>query len=193
MTQSNRAARAFAIVLTAFVAGCASLPASSPAPPIADTADAPFSIGGRISARRGDAGVAGGFTWVHDGPRDTIDLATPLGQTLARLEGDVDGVTVHLQDGRVESARSWRELTERAFGVTIPVDGLAAWVRARPRAGAPYTIERDSRARVSLLRQDGWEIVYAYAGDADPRPFRVALTMPGGEPVDVRVVVDRWQ
>ena len=122
-----------------------------------------------------------------------IDLATPLGQTLARLEGDVDGVTVHLQDGRVESARSWRELTERAFGVTIPVDGLAAWVRARPRAGSPYAIERDARARVSLLRQDGWEIVYAYADDAVTRPFRVALTMQSGEPVDVRVVVDRWQ
>ena len=193
MTGSNAAARAFAIVLTAFVAACASLPASSPSPANVDTADAPFSIGGRISARRGDAGVAGGFTWVHDGPRDTIDLATPLGQTLAKLEGDADGVTVHLQDGRVETARSWRELTERAFGVTIPVAGLAAWVRAMPRVGSAYAIERDPRARVSLLRQDGWEIVYAYADDADRRPFRVALTMQGGEPVDVRVVVDRWQ
>jgi outer membrane lipoprotein LolB len=189
----HAATRALAILLAAFVAACASLPVSSPPSATVDTADTPFSIAGRISARHGDAGLAGGFTWVHAGPRDTIDLATPLGQTLARLQGDADGVTVHLQDGRVETARSWRELTERAFGVTIPVDGMSAWVRAMPRADSPYAIERDSQARVSLLRQDGWEIAYAYADDANRRPFRVVLTMPGGEPVDVRVVVDRWQ
>ena len=40
----------------------------------ADAADAPFSIGGRISARRGDAGVAGAFTWTHDATHDAIDL-----------------------------------------------------------------------------------------------------------------------
>ena len=45
------------------LAGCATLP-----PPIAPTAtlalaDTPFSIGGRISARRGTDGVAGSFAW----------------------------------------------------------------------------------------------------------------------------------
>ena len=124
---------------------------------------------------------------------DAIDLASPLGQTLARLEGDSSGVRVMLQDGRTEQAASWRELTERAFGVTIPVDGLASWVRAVPHSGAPYTVERDAQARVSLLRQDGWEIVYAYADDAARRPARVVLSLPGAEAVDVRVVVDRWE
>ena len=76
-----------------------------------------------MSARRGDAGVAGAFTWTHDARRDAIDLATPLGQTIAQLDGGARGVTVRLQDGRTETAATWRELTERAFGVTIPVDG----------------------------------------------------------------------
>ena len=157
------------------------------------TNDSAFSIGGRISARRGEAGVAGTFTWVHDERRDSIDLATPLGQTLAKLTGDDRGVTVQLQDGRIESARSWQELTERAFGVTIPVEGLAWWVRARPREGSPSNVERDNLGRVSTLRQDGWDVVYAYADEAARRPSRVTLALPGAEPVDVRVVVDRWQ
>jgi outer membrane lipoprotein LolB len=74
-------------------------------------ADAPFTLEGRISARRGDAGVAGGFTWIHDARHDAIDLASPLCQTIARLEGDGRSVTVHLQDGRVESATTWGTLT----------------------------------------------------------------------------------
>ena len=156
------------------------------------TADAPFSIGGRISARRGAAGVAGAFTWSHDVEHDEIDLASPLGQTLAHLVGDPRGVTVRLPEGRVETARTWRELTERAFDVVIPVEGLAAWVRGRPRADARFSVERDASARVALLRQDGWEVVYAYADGTAQLPFRVDLTYPGAERIEVRVVVDRW-
>jgi outer membrane lipoprotein LolB len=155
-------------------------------------ADAPFTLEGRISARRGDAGVAGGFTWIHDARHDAIDLATPLGQTLARLEGDGRSVTVHLQDGRVESATTWGALTERAFGVTIPVDGLSSWVRGVPRANARFAVERDAVGRVTVLRQDGWEVVYAYADDAATRPMRLTLRYPDAAPVEVRVVVDRW-
>ena len=101
-------------------------------------------------------------------------------------------MTVHLQDGRVESATTWGTLTERAFGVTIPVDGLSSWVRGVPRANARFAVERDAVGRVTVLRQDGWEVVYAYADDAATRPMRLTLRYPDAAPVEVRVVVDRW-
>ena len=177
---------------TVLLAACASAPPPSMRT-TADAADTPFSIAGRISARRGDAGVAGAFTWTHDAAHDAIDLSTPLGQTLAKLEGGANGVEVRLPDGRTQTAATWRELTERAFGVTIPVDGLSAWVRGVPRAVEPFTIERDARGRTALLRQQGWEVVYAYADDAAERPLRASLSYPGPDTIEVRVVVDRWQ
>jgi len=182
--------RAFVVaVLT--LAACATAPRSPvPQAPLT-TADSPFVLGGRISARRGDAGVAGNFSWRHDPSHDVIELSTPLGQTLAKLEGNASGATVQLQDGRTESAPTWRALTERAFGVTIPVDGLASWIRARPRPDARFGVERDAAGRVSELRQDGWDIVYAYADDGAQAPYRVTLQYPGADPVDVRIVVDR--
>jgi outer membrane lipoprotein LolB len=182
-----------AAAVSVFVAACASLPPATPPSGTVDAGDAPFSIGGRISARRGDAGIAGSFTWIHDAAHDAIDLSSPLGQMLAKLEGGPDGVLVHLPDGRTRRGSSWQALTEDAFGVTIPVDGLAAWVRGVPRSAAPFTVERDSRGRVTLLRQQGWDVVYAYADDAALRPFRASLSYPGAEPVEVRVVVDHWQ
>lgn len=178
--------------MTILVAACASLPPAAP-PANIDAGDAPFSISGRISARRGDAGIAGSFTWIHDAAHDAIDLSSPLGQVIAKLEGGADGVQVRLPDGSTQSAATWQALTDRAFGVTIPVDGLAAWVRAVPRRAAPFTVERDSRGRVALLRQQGWDVVYAYADDAADRPFRASLSYPGAEKVEVRIVVDRWQ
>lgn len=177
--------------LVACLAACATLPPpAKPETPLIAT-DASFVVGGRMSARRGDAGVAGAFSWTHERGRDAIDLATPLGQTLARLEGSADNATVHLADGRVETAPTWAALTEKAFGVTIPVDGLAFWIRALPRPDARYGAERDALGRVALLRQDGWQVVYAYAGDASRAPSRVTLSYPGAEPIEVRIVVDR--
>ena len=181
-----------AVAAVAFsLAACASLQAPESVPATAAATDEPFVISGRMSARRGDSGVAGAFTWTHDARRDAIALSTPLGQTIAQLEGGARGVSVRLQDGRTETAATWRELTERAFGVVIPVDGLSAWVRGAPRPGAEATIERDAAARVSLLRQDGWEVSFAYPDDASRRPSRVNLSYPGAPPVEVRVIVDR--
>jgi outer membrane lipoprotein LolB len=184
----RRAIAAVAIVLAA----CATAPSAPVSQAPLSSADSPFELGGRISARRGDAGVAGSFAWRHEPAHDAIELSSPLGQMIAKLEGDASMATVQLSDGRTETAPTWRALTERAFGVTIPVDGLAAWIRAEPRQGAPYQVDRDGAGRVSELRQDGWDIVYAYEGDS-PAPFRVTASYPGADPVEVRVVIDRRQ
>ena len=63
-----------AAAFVVFVAACATAPPSTSERATIDAADAPFSITGRISARRGDAGVAGSFNWIHDATHDAIDL-----------------------------------------------------------------------------------------------------------------------
>jgi outer membrane lipoprotein LolB len=177
----------------ALLAACAALPPpTAPEAPIV-AADSPFDIGGRLSARRGDDGVAGNFSWTHDPPHDAIALATPLGQTLARLEGNGRDVSVELSDGRIEHAPDFAALTEKAFGVTIPVAGLAFWIRALPQPRVRYDVERDDAGRIGVLRQDGWETVYTYADAAAREPSRVTLRYPGADPIEVRVVVDRRQ
>ena len=53
-------------------------------------------------------------------------------------------------------------------------------------------MERDPRDRPALLRQDGWEVTYAYADDATMKASRLVLRYPGAEAIEVRIVVDRW-
>ncbi|HMA30825.1 MAG TPA: outer membrane lipoprotein LolB, partial [Casimicrobiaceae bacterium] len=124
---------ALAALAACILAACAALPPAPVAPAVAP--DVAFTLDGRISARHGDQGVAGAFTWIHRPGRDAIDLSDPLGQTLAKIDGDAAGVRLRLPDGRTESAPDWGTLTGRAFGVTIPVEGLAFWIRGEPRAG----------------------------------------------------------
>lgn len=176
------------------VAACAAVPTQvSPAADTPLVAADHFDIAGRLSARRGSEGVAAHFTWRHRPDGDRIDVATPMGQTLARLSGDAAGVRVERPGQAPLASASWDALTREVFGVPIPVEGLAAWVVGAPRANVPFGNERDAAGRLSVLRQSGWEIVYAYADGAPPaQPTRLVMRYPDTEIVEVRLVVDRW-
>ena len=161
-----------------------------PSPPIAG--DAPFAIDGRLSARHGRDAIAIAFSWTHAPPRDELVVSTPLGQSVAELSGDASVKRVELRtaDGRTEVASDWGALTERAVGVALPVEGLAFWAQAAPRANAPHSVEADAAGRAGVLRQDGCEIVYAYPDDSTRRPSGIRI---GCHELEMRIAIDRWR
>ncbi|HQR10356.1 MAG TPA: lipoprotein insertase outer membrane protein LolB [Casimicrobiaceae bacterium] len=182
---------ALACALGIMLAACTSTPVVRGEAPVA--ADQSFNVGGRLSAKRGTSGAAAVFDWDHAPSRDRIDLSSPFGQVYARIDGASDRVIVERADGTKEAFRDWRAMTDALLGAPVPMDDLAYWIRGVARAGAQSSAERDSSGRVVVLRQQAWEIVYAYPDDApSARPSRLVLKYPDVEPVEVRVVVDRW-
>ena len=182
--------RAPAALLALLVAGCASVgPVQQQVAPIADAA---FSADGRLSARHANDGVTGNYHWQHVPPRDEVELASPLGQVVAELTGDMSAgyARVRLADGRTAEAADWTTLTRNALGVPLPIAGLGAWMRGGPHGASAHQAEVDSAGRVQVLRQDGWEIVYSYADAAARRPSTLRLHYPD---VEVRVAVDRFE
>jgi outer membrane lipoprotein LolB len=169
------------------LAACAAAP-MRPFSPASNFVDAPFAIEGRLSVRRGSEGLTANFSWQHAPPRDEFAVSTPLGQTLAEISGDASIPRYELRgsDGRREEAGDWSALTERALGAPLPVAGLAAWIMGAPRAESAYSIEPDASGRTRVLRQDGWEIVYAYADDDARLPARLQLSQAD---LDVRIAV----
>ena len=137
--------------------------------------------------RRGSEGLTANFSWQHAPPRDDFAVSTPLGQTLAEISGDASIPRYELRgsDGRREAAGDWSALTERALGVPLPA-GLVAWIAGVPRADSVYSIEPDASGRTQVLRQDGWEIVYAYADNDARLPARLQLSRVD---IEVRIAV----
>ena len=174
------------LALAASLAACATPPRVDVAAAAVAPADAPFELSGRLSARHGETGVAASFRWVHAPETDELLLATPFGQALARLSGGANGVVLELQDGGVARSGDWESLTREALGVPVPVRGLAWWVRGAPHPASAHAVERDTAGRPSVLRQDGWEIVYGYR-DEGTQPSRLVLAYPG---IEVRLAVD---
>lgn len=178
---------ACAAICAVALAGCATAPPTTQAT-LDAAASSGFELAGRLSARSGDAAATASFRWTHRDDRDELMLSTPFGAALARLDGNPSRVRLELADGRVAQAADWEALTAEALGAPIPVRGLAWWVRGLPRPGADHSIERDGAARITLLRQDGWEIAYSYA-TAGVLPSRLRLAL--GE-VEIRMVLDSF-
>lgn len=154
---------------------------------------AAFDVAGRLSARHGGDALAANFRWRHADGHDEVELASPLGQTIARLTGDDSQVRLETADGQRSTASDWSALTARGLGWPLPVEGLTYWIQGAARGGSPATTELGDDGRVSVLRQDGWTVVYAaYAqsGAGAWRPARVVLTYPD---VELRIAVDTWR
>ena len=180
-------------MLLAIAGGCATV-APVPASPALE-ADPAFDVAGRISARRGSEAVTANFAWSHTPGDDRFDVSTPLGQVVARMSGDASGVRVERPGEAAVAYPDWGALTQAVFGVAIPVQGLSSWIQGAPSSGAASAVEPDASGRPLVLREQGWEIVYAYAeasAGARMRPFRLVMRYPDSEPIEVRIVVDRW-
>jgi outer membrane lipoprotein LolB len=182
---------AAAALAAALVAGCATAPRTTPAPsPV--HAEPSFDAAGRMSARHGNDAVAVHFTWRRRESSDDFDVATPLGQTVARMRRDARGVRVERPNEPPVDYPDWGALTTSVLGVAIPVEGLASWIQAAPET-ARADIERDGAGRPLVLREQGWEIVYSYTGDdASARPSRLVMRYPVSEPIEVRLAIDRF-
>jgi outer membrane lipoprotein LolB len=190
----GHALRAAGVASLLLLSACAGLgPEREVSPAVMARAQPAFEAAGRLSVRHGTDALTASFRWRHDGSQDEIDLASPLGQTIARLSGNPGSVELRTADGHVTTDSDWAALTARSLAWPLPVDGLAYWIQGTPRAGTPFVVEPAADGMPRQLRQDGWSIVYqSFVADASgaSRPTRMTLTYPD---VELRLVVDTWQ
>lgn len=151
---------------------------------------APFAMNGRISVKHNGSRESAGLRWIHQFKSDEILLLNPLGQTAARIYRDESLATLdngdrHYQDKDVES------LMMQVLGWRLQLDGLHHWVLGMASDGAAL-VERDGLGRLTVLRQEGWEVRYlAYASDkVDSLPTRMQLSR---ENLQLTLLIDEWE
>jgi len=184
---AQRATGRWLVVLSVIlVAGCATAPET--------TSDRLYT--GRFSAVAvlGDKreSVSGRFSVEVRGDRQRVDLATPLGTTVARIEVGPEGASASgpgMQEARGPDADA---LAEQLLGWRLPVSGLPDWIEGRPVPSRPARVERDGSRQV-LIEQDGWTVRIAETFAASGRPRLIVLeraASPLAPGVILRLVVD---
>lgn len=181
-----------ALLALAFAGGCASTAPSEPTPQV---------YTGRFSAAisRGEQreAVSGRFTLATSPGRTTLDLASPLGNTLARVDAVVNRATLTATqaDGTLATWQgdSADALAESVLGYRLPVAGLADWIAGRAVPGRPARVSPPT-GPAQRIEQDGWVIGIDERFEQDRSPRRLSLDRDAGGPdgasVRLRLVLD---
>jgi len=152
-----------------------------------------FRLEGRVSVKANEESFSGGMTWRHAAEQQELLLRTPLGQGVAELRGDGQGVELRDSEGRLHRAVDAESLVHQALGVTLPLNGLAWWVVGNARPDAPYQAEPDDEGRLAVLRQDGWRIEFSRYAQVGGRFFPGKLVARRADDLEIRLVVDKWE
>lgn len=176
--------RAFAvIVLLSLMTACASVaPGGAPA--------ADFDVVGRVLISGEGRAFSSNLRWRHDEAGDELWLMSPVGQTLAHMVADASGAVLTTPDLQEYRDRSVENLTRRALGWSLPLNGLRHWIQAAPMPGGNPVSSRDDAGRLLLLEQEGWRIQYDYPDATAVLPRRVDLSSNGQR---IRLVMDAWR
>jgi len=179
------------LLLLGVLSGCSLLPSApiSVARP-AQVETVPFVVNGRIAINYQGKRHSAGLRWAHEAESDEILLLAPLGKVVARAYRDAQQATLdegekHYQAAEVET------LMQQILGWHLPLDGLHHWLLGLAARGSEAQIERDARGRLSVLRQNDWEVRYlAYADDTpESLPKRVSLRH---DSLEVQLLIDEW-
>lgn len=183
--------RLFSLVFLLSLGACATTPGTTVSLRPAQPELAAYAFNGRVAIRHNGERSSAGVRWTHRGAEDEIILLAPLGQTVARIFSDTQGVLLETS-GKKYFEQDAETLTERVLGWHLPLSGLRYWVLALPAAGNNAVVERAENGQLKVLRQDGWEINYTrYAAEApDSLPLRMNLSRDG---MDMQLLIDQWE
>jgi outer membrane lipoprotein LolB len=203
-TRSRAAAFALASAAAATVialAGCAVTPAHGPSTSNAATelsAQTSRAYHGRFAVQYDDQNgqqrnAYGNFDWQENGDTVTLQLRSPLGQTLAVVTSSPAAATLELPNRHPLTADNVSTLMQNALGFALPVEGLRYWLQPSPAptSRAQTVPDPQHESRLKEIRQDGWTIDYlAYADAPATGVKRINLTRQQ-PPLDIKLVLDQ--
>jgi outer membrane lipoprotein LolB len=133
--------------------------------------------------------VQGGFAWRDTGKALTLDLANPLGNTLARVEVEPGLATLIRSNGQREQAAHPDALVEQVLGSPIPVAGLRDWLRGRTGDAGVSGLQKNEQGQVGAFSQDGWRVQLSRYDAQGPALLQMNRNDPDRN-ISVRLVID---
>ncbi|WP_242447233.1 lipoprotein insertase outer membrane protein LolB [Nitrosomonas supralitoralis] len=187
--------------------GCRTLPSQPPSDAVATTiftepllASAQtipandFNILGRISIQDKNQSFSGSFRWQHMAASDEILLFTPLGQAVAEITKDLEGVRLITSKLEAFYAPDAESLTEEILGWRLPLNGLQYWIQGTHLPLTAAEKDLDRKDQIINIRQDGWHIHYASFTSSQlnslalPRIINLFY-----DNLRIRLVIDNWK
>lgn len=185
-TVARIAALPLILSLMAFLASCSTVPEEkSGAWRPMDEATKSFKTNGRISVKRGKEGYYANFDWASLKNSQTFNVNTPLGNTIAQVCKDGEGVIAKGSEKRIYAAHSGEDMIRAMTGLDIPLDNLDMW----SLGGYNRRISHELTSDGSLI-QNGWTISRDVVGDGTGNPRKLNI---GKREIQIKIVFDDFK
>ncbi|WP_233804176.1 lipoprotein insertase outer membrane protein LolB [Paraburkholderia sp. HP33-1] len=191
----------FAAAAVVALAGCASVKPRGPSTSNAATevtAQTSRSYQGRFAVQYNDQNgqqrnAYGNFSWQETGDTVTLQLRSPLGQTLAIVTSSPASATLELPNRQPLTADNVSTLMQNALGFALPVEGLRYWLQPSPAPTSRAETEKDPEqpSRLKQITQDGWTIDYLAYADAPATGVKRLNLSRSEPPLDIKLVLDQ--
>jgi len=119
-----------------------------------------WSFEGRLAVSNEKDGGSGQFRWEQGDVDSRMDFHGAMGRGAWELKAGGWGAELVLADGTVYRADSIDQLVRRHVGWQVPVKNMSWWVRGMAVPGKFARRDLDEDGNISLLKQDGWTVVY---------------------------------
>ncbi len=184
-----------AAALAALLAGCATVaPSQAPVAAYRDSIELVGRLAVNYHKDDKPEALSGKFSWSQTPAVLNISLASPLGQTVAKIVVTAQGATLTEANGATRVAADIDALTRAALGWPLPVAGLRDWLQGYATA-ADGTRFAATPASNSVVTADGWRLTFvswqdpSAAQSAPKRIDAVRVTPEAGE-LSIRIVID---
>ncbi len=131
--------------------------------------------------------------WQQQGQgRYQINVFSPLGAGVGRLQGTPEQSVFTTAQGEVHRAKSAEALLMRELGWQLPLAGLQSWLKGVPAQNlAVSALTRDRYQRLDALQQQGWRIDYQRYSQVQGMQLPSQLLMRRQD-WEIRTVVTAW-
>lgn len=119
-----------------------------------------WQLNGKLGIRTPEDSNSAYINWQQQHKTYTILLSGPLGQSIAKLEGEPGHVELNTADHGRYFANTPEQLLLNQLGWQLPVSNLKYWIRGVPAPQGNQTMSLNPQGLLAQLKQSGWTIHY---------------------------------
>jgi len=136
-----------------------------------------WQLSGKMGIKTDRFAESASINWRQCGEVFDVRLSSPLGQTVARIEGRGQQLTVWMDGREPVTTAAPEELLQARLGWSVPIRALRYWVRGEAAPGARADLTGPQK-QPETLAQFGWQARYPtwHQNAATALPAKVLLS-----------------
>ena len=150
-----------------------------------------WQLSGKLGLRGPQLAESAYLNWRQCGESYDMRLSGPLGQTVARIDGNGNALTVRIEGQQPVTTGDPEQLLQQRLGWSVPLRALRYWVRAEQAPGPSAEVIGPPQ-QPTELRQLGWQVRYLAWHQQGELALPAKLTLRSDAGLQATLLINDW-